>query len=244
MLLKRQVLILGIVLFAINIVAFLPFDLDLHRITRILTTSLVFVFFIFKIRHYSFWIYLILIFQICSSIGFHYYDITYGAMLFIIASLLSYLIITLRVAFKIEWKKIKLFEYMIYLVLFVSNIAFHYSNVTNFGEQIPSDLIKYLVYALGFSGMTMCLIVAFFNATNTNTRSSYYIYATFGFVFADFCAMMAYYYEFFPVRFYFIERSCYGVALCMFLAYAYFDDKSFKKKTNGITAPSQDSVFL
>lgn len=244
MLLKRQVLILGIVLFAINIVAFLPFDLELHRITRILTTSLVFIFFIFKIRHYSFWIYLILILQICSSIGFHYYDMSNGALLFLAASLLSYLIITLRVAFSIEWKKIKLFEYIIYLVLFVSNVIFHYSNVTNFEDQIPSALIKYLVYALGFSGMTMCLIVAFFNVTNTNTRSSYYIYATFGFVFADFCSMMAYYYEFFPVRFYFIERSCYAFALCMFLAYAYFDYNTHKKKISGIKESYQDSVFL
>lgn len=156
---------------------------------------------------------------------------------------MSYLIISLRVLFSIQWKEIKFFEYVAYLALFIPNIIFHFYNVSNFDHKIDSFWVEALVYALGFSGMTMCLIVAFFNVTSVSSRSSYYIYATFAFVFGDFCSMMAYYYEFFPARFYFVERTCYVFALCVFVSYAYYDYKSFRTKNNTIKKPFQDSMF-
>lgn len=243
LLLRKQILLLGIVLFFVNIISFIPFDLQSFLATRILTVVIVFIFFVIKIGHYSGWVYSVLILQIISSVGYYYYDVRMYALLFLIPSILTYLIISFRVLPKIQWYKIHKFQYGIYSVLYVANLVFHYTNVNNFNDLIDDSFVEYCVYAVGFVGMTMCLFVAYFKATDLGSTASYYTYATFAFVFADFCSMMAYYYQFFPARFYFVERVCYSFALCMFLVYSYYDFRTFKMRSNSTIKPSQDSIF-
>ncbi|KEZ94386.1 MULTISPECIES: hypothetical protein [Nonlabens] len=221
---RTQMLVLSSLFIVFNIVVIAIGDIEYIRLARILSTLAVFLYFIVAIGHYSKWLYFIYCLQVLSSIGFYYYDFNFGKYLFLAASILVYGIIVSWVLKSIQWDQIKRYEYASFLFIFFTHIAFHFYNVNNFEEMISTDVEYLLLLLTGIAGMTTCLLVGFSNATRSTFNSAYLMYATFAFVFADFAAMVAYYYELFPIRFYFIERGSYLFGLYILARFCYIEN--------------------
>lgn len=220
---RNQMLILSAIFIVFNIVIVLLGDIEYIRLARVLSTLAVALYFFIVIGHYSKWLYIIYVLQLLSSIGFYYYDFTYGKSLFLTSSILTYSVIIFWVVKYVQWDLIKRYEYVTYLFIYLIHIGFHFYNVQNFEERIDSNLEYVLILLTGIIGMTTCLLVGFSNATRSTFNSAYLMYATFAFVFADFAAMVAYYYELFPLRFYFIERGSYLFGLYILTRFCYIE---------------------
>ncbi|MBF4985708.1 hypothetical protein FNJ87_15715 [Nonlabens mediterrranea] len=217
-------LVLSAVFIAINIVILTIGDVEYIRIARIASTLAVALYFLIVVGHYSKWLYVIYGLLILSSIGFYYYDFLYGKALYLVTTILVYLIIVTWVIRSIEWRLIKKYEYITFLFIYIMHIAFHFYNVNNFDHKIQGPVENSLILITGVIGITTCLLVGFSNATRSTFNSAYLMYATFAFVFADFAAMVAYYYELFPLRFYFIERGSYLFGLYILTRFCYIEN--------------------
>nr|WP_152556460.1 hypothetical protein [Nonlabens ulvanivorans] len=209
---------------AFNIVVIAIGDIEYIRLARIISTLAVTLYFMIVIGHYSKWLYIIYVLQVLSSIGFYYYDFGFGKYLFLAASTLVYIIIISWVLRSIQWNQIKRYEYVTFSIHFFTHIGFHFYNVSNFEDMVSTNMEYVLLLLTGIAGMTTCLLVGFSNATRSTFNSAYLMYATFAFVFADFAAMVAYYYELFPLRFYFIERGSYLFGLYILTRFCYIEN--------------------
>lgn len=241
---KGQMLILSAIFIVINLVAILYEDLEYVRIARVSSTVAVVLFFIFQIGIRKKWSHLVYPLLLFSSLGFYYFDFTYGRYLHLSSTICSYVIIAFLIINGIRWSKIKRYEYVAYLFIFIIHIIFHTYNVFEFKEKIYSDKEFFLLLLTGWVGLTTCLLAAFSNATRTSFKSAYLMYATFAFIFADFAAMVAYYYELFPMRFYFIERGCYLFGMYILTRYFMIVKDEQQSENTIAQIPSQDSTFL
>mgnify|MGYP003672794305 CR=1 FL=1 len=221
---RTQMLVLSFLFIAFNIVVIAIGDIEYIRLARIISTLAVSLYFMIVIGHYSKWLYIIYVLQVLSSIGFYYYDFGFGKYLFLAASTLVYIIIIFWVLRSIQWNQIKHYEYVTFLFIFFTHIGFHFYNVNNFEDMVSTNMEYLLLLLTGIAGMTTCLLVGFSNATRSTFNSAYLMYATFAFVFADFAAMVAYYYELFPLRFYFIERGSYLFGLYILTRFCYIEN--------------------
>lgn len=241
---RGQMLALSAFFIVINFTASALNDIDYIRLTRVLSTIAVFLFFVIKVGHRSIWIYLLYLLLVCSSFGFYHYEAFYGPHLYLIPTTIAYITLSVRILKGIEWSLIRPYEYISYLLIYGSNIWFHLYNVNGFDYTIGSQTVVFLVILAGCSGITACLLVGFSNATRSTFKAAYYAYAVFAFVFADFATMVAYYFKIAPQLFYFIERSNYLFGLYILTRFCFIDNGNQKANKLFFKKSSQDSKDL
>ena len=93
-------------------------------------------------------------------------------------------------------------------------------------------------------GIIMCLISGLYNATRLSFKTAYFMYATFGLVFSDFSAMLAYYYKMEPFLFYFLDRAMYIFAFYCLIKYVYYYTEEQKLIVVKAKRSFQDSKVL
>ncbi len=225
---RTQMLILSAIFIVINVITVVHGDLQYIRLARFVSTLAVFLFFVIQVRHYSKWIYLIYLLELCSSIGFTFYALSFGPLIFLFSSVPLYIILGLWVFKSIQWTSIKRYEYIIFTFMFLANTCFFIYSIYGFEESLKSQLEFFLILLTGITGMTACFLSGLSNSTRESFKSTYFLFAIFAFVFADFSAMMAHYYELFPQRFFFLERASYLFGLYILTRFCYIDNQGAK----------------
>ncbi len=224
---KKQMLFLAVLFIIINCVSNLFFDITIFRSVRLLSSLAVLTYFLVKIGHQSKWIYIIFISQCVSDVGFLFYDYNFGPYLFLLTSIITYLIYVIRIFKDIEWSKFLWYEIIAYIAMATFNcLSFNYL-LNNLVDLFESQVLFCIVHITGFVGITSCLICGLNNSTKISNKTSYYLYACIAFVFADFCAMIAHYYEFHPQFFYLLERGNYLFGLFILSKYALMDFRDY-----------------
>ncbi|MEP3969284.1 MAG: hypothetical protein ABJM08_09745 [Nonlabens sp.] len=222
---NKQMLFLAVLFIIINGVSNLFFDITVFRSVRLLSSITVLTYFVLKIGHHSKWVYVIFVSQCVSDVGFLFYDYNFGPYLFLLTSIITYLIYVIRIFKDIEWSKFLWYEIIAYIAMATFNcLSFNYL-LNNLADLFESQVLFCIVHITGFVGITSCLICGLNNSTKICNKTSYYLYACIAFVCADFCAMVAHYYEFHPQFFYFLERGTYLFGLFILSKYALMDFK-------------------
>ncbi len=214
-------MIIALIFGVLNFIAVVFLDINASRAMRAITSVVVFIYYLFFLRCNHKWLFTVLLLIILTNIGLVFYGFDYGMLLFTMTSVVVYLLFSLKAFLQLEWMKVKWFEYLSYLLIFAFNLySFNYLSdiISPLFEEV---MMFYMLKLMGFVGITMCLIVGFYNSTRASFKSAYFMYAVFGFVFSDFCAMIAFYFEIAPQIFFFLDRGLFLFGIYFLMRYAY-----------------------
>ena len=239
---KRLIVFISILL-VVNMITVFFYDLMISKIFRLASTISVLVYlFAYKFNHRL--IYAVLLIIMVSDIAIVGYEYNWGVLLYGITATLSYLLLALNVVRNIEWTQINWYEYLIYAFVLVFNYYTFNFLSNNISSDFDSDIIFYSLKVSGIMGIIMCLISGLYNATRLSFKTAYFMYATFGLVFSDFSAMLAYYYKMEPFLFYFLDRAMYIFAFYCLIKYVYYYTEEQKLIVVKAKRSFQDSKVL
>lgn len=225
----KQLIVIASIMGFLNFIAVVFLDINASRAMRAITSVVVFIYFLYFLKCNSRWFSTILLLLVVSNLGLVFYGFDFGVLTYTMTSIIIYFLMFLKALLKIEWKKIQWLEYLAYSLIFVFNLCtFNYlTEVINpiFNEK----WILYMIKLMGISGIVMCLFAGFYNTTRMSFKSAYHMYAAFGFVFSDFCAMLAFYFEMAPELFFFLDRALHLFGLYFLMRAAYMFQREQKK---------------
>jgi hypothetical protein len=218
---NKQMLIIAAFLIVFNFVAVVFLDLAASRVMRVISSLVVFVYFYLFLRCNCKWLDVVLVLIIITNICVVFYNYDYGVLWYTITSVLAYSILGFKSLFEVEWLKIKWYEYFTYALIFIFNLYTFDYLMGIISPLFDERWMFYMIKLLGITGTTMCLVSGFYHTTRLGFKSAYFMYATFGFVFSDFAAMLAYYFEMVPQLFFILDRGLHLFALYFLMRYAY-----------------------
>ncbi len=239
---KRLITFL-VILFVINMITVFFFDLTISKIFRLASSFSILLFLIssgFKHR----FVYIVLSIIIISDIAIVGYENSWGVLLYGISATISYLLLALYVSNSIQWKQVNWYEYLIYAFILAFNIYTFNFLVNNISSDFESNFAFYSIKICGIMGIVMCLFSGLYNSTRLSFKTAYYMYATFGLVFSDFAALLAYYYKMEPFLFYFLDRALYLFAFYCLAKYVYYYTEEKSIIENSIKGSFEDSKVL
>lgn len=218
---NKQTFIIAAFLIVFNFVAVVFLDLAASRIMRMISSLVVLLYFLLFIRCNCNWLFAVFVLIVITNMCVVFYDYDYGVLSYTITSVIAYSILALKALFEIEWLKIKWYEYFTYFLIFIFNLYTFDYLLEIINPLFDQRWMFYMIKLLGIIGTTMCLISGFYHTTRLGFKSAYFMYATFGFVFSDFAAMLAYYFEMVPQLFFFLDRGLHLFALYFLIRLAY-----------------------
>lgn len=229
---NKQMLPIGVFLAVFNFIAVAFLDITTSRIMRVVSSVVVFVYFALFLKCNCKWLCAVLVLLIITNTCLVFYSYDIGLLLYTSTSSIAYALLLIKAFLQIEWIKIKWYEYLSFSLIFIFNLYTFDYIMENISPLFDERWMFYMVKVLGITGTTMCLISGFYNTTRISFKSAYFMYAAFGFVFSDFAAMLAYYFELVPQLFYLLDRSLHLFALYFLMRYAYMLKKEQDLITN------------
>ncbi|WP_148285389.1 hypothetical protein [Nonlabens dokdonensis] len=179
-----------------------------------------------------------------SDIAIVGYEHTWGVLLYGISTTVAYSLLGLNVLRFVQWRQVNWYEYLIYMFILVFNVYVFNFLVNNISVDFESDIAFYSIKICGIVGIAMCLFSGLYNSTRLSFKTAYYMYATFGLVFSDFAALLAYYYKMEPFLFYFLDRTLYLFAFYCLVKYVFFYTEEQSNLDNSIKGSFEDSKVL
>lgn len=193
--LKYQKSIIVILLVAINVVALFFYDLHIFKVARIFSSVVALVYMFLFISRNTIWIIIAGIFVLCMNISSLYFMTDNGKMIYLIFFYLFYLTIGITVLKYLKWKKIRILYYPIYLTIFLFNGYLFYFVLQIIDVSTFSATNLLIIKIAAVFSLSVALLVGFWDSHSENFSTTYLIYCVLGFIYADFYALLAMFYD-------------------------------------------------
>ena len=224
-LVKITLLIVSFLTLLINVYIISFYSLFESRIIRVITViAFLVLFFIFK----GFKNKTILISLLCfllSDVFMIFYENTLSNKLTFVLSIIGYFNLVVYLFRNKHLKKVNNYFLVLILILITLNVFGLYQLIDAIAYKLHDGLQEVILYLYGLVIVSLCVFTANYNFSVNTKQSMYFMYFVFGFAFSDFCAVLAYYYNF--QQLYYLDRFTYIFALFIMVKYAV---KDFKKE--------------
>lgn len=214
---KRKLLVVILIVFLlINLyVTNLRILADI-RITRVITTCVFFIFYIYCNGIKKIWLFYALLGFLISDFALIYYEKPIYNKANSILSIISYWFI-IKHYFKNTILKIGKKNALFYSILAVVCCFCLFLILNSIHHKLHDVFNTFLLFIYGITLITVCVLAASYNSKFGIMRSTYFVFFVFAFSLSDFCAVLAYYFDFYAL--FFLNRTIYIFALFFVINY-------------------------
>ena len=193
----------------VNIIVVLTTDLQVSRVTRLITVSVLFIFYISTKQVKNMWVSLGFCCFLLRDIFVQFFEQPLGFKGCILFGCISYIVIILECLPKFSLKKINLGLIAFATLLILANTCALHFIIEMLSLHFRDGFEVFLFYIYGAFMIMMCLIAISYNNKYNSTRSLRYILLVFLFYFfRPLWFLFAYYFEF---EFFYILYSMFFV---------------------------------
>ena len=207
----KEFIAVAIIIILLNFISIYLEDLVLIKWSRMLSSVLIFFYLLFKHKLYKiipFFVGVLLL--VITDIFYVYIDYVVPHLLYMIFSVITFFLFTIRVNCFIRWKKVNKVT-IIAVTLFSAGMLYFLDHLVSLVVVNIEDwlLIAYLVYAI--VGFIYCSIAVISYLQLDRIGNGNYLYIAYGFLLSSAFLLVAFYSE--RLEFYYFERGLYLLVL-------------------------------
>ncbi len=212
---KSILLITVFTLLVINLFIINLFTLHESRIIRVASTLTFFTLFIYYKGYKETWVFIAFICFLISDYLMILYEIPFCNKLTSVLTIFGYFsliyhVLKRKIKHKTNTKKLYFYAFLILLCFYTL-----FKIINSIEVKLDDFFQKIILYIYGLTIITVCITAA--NHKKGITKSMYFIFSVFAFALSDFCAVIAYYLDFYEL--YYVDRIIYLFALFFMVHY-------------------------
>ncbi|TQI71613.1 YhhN-like protein [Gramella sp. Hel_I_59] len=202
-----------------NMIMISEYDLEMIRWGRLISTFIVFLILIWKLRSEKVLIASIFLLLISDVLLLNYENTIINSVTFLLR-IAAYTTLVFVIFPEIKSLKMSVVQKIVFAVVFTLNIGMLYVLVDMVPEKYDYPYLNFLFYIYGSAMITLVLAAISYSNIYSDTTSFFFTAGALSLVFSDIMSFIAYYLEFY--EFYYPDRFFYIIGIVSLVKFATF----------------------